>query len=160
MEMINLMRIYSICMVAIIIGAISIPSFLMAGNIDNSEEENMAFIFEQVKKIRKDGVEQEEINELIQVLKEKFGEGVYINAMCKVLGIGGGILFPPFIPLSPLIIATPIVLLDTDGLNGHWFHGVNVAIFIAFIGFPTYIAPLPVFITVGFAGFVIGISFK
>jgi len=161
MERINLMKkIYSFCMLALIIGAISIPNFLMAENIYNSKDGNMEFVFEQVKKIKKDGVEQVEIDKLIQVLKEKFGEGVYVNAMCRVLGIGGGILLPPFIPLSPLVIAAPVVLLDTDGLNGHWFHGVNIAIFIAFIGLPTYIAPLPVFITVGFAGIVIGISFK
>ncbi|HEC75637.1 MAG TPA: hypothetical protein ENI33_00045 [Thermoplasmatales archaeon] len=138
------------------------PNFLMVGDAEGKiSEEKMAFILEQVEKIKKDGVEQGEIDELIQILQEKFGEeSVYTNAMCRVLGIGGGILFPPFIPLSPLVITTPIVLLDTDGLNGHWFHGANIAIFIAFIGFPIYIAPPPVFIIVGFAGFVIGISFK
>jgi len=156
-------KIYSVCILALITSMILMPNFLMAGDIEEnlSKEEKMAFVFEQVKKIKKDGIKQGEINELIQILQERFGEGnVYVNTMCKVLGIGGGILFPPFIPLSPLVIATPIVLLDTDGLNGHWFHGVNVAIFIAFIGLPTYIAPLPLFIIVGFAGIAIGISFK
>lgn len=153
-------KIYSVSILASMIIVILIPNFLTAENDKkNFSEENMEFIFEQVKKIRKDGIEQGEINELVQILKEKFG-GVYVNAMCRVLGIGGGILFPPFIPLSPFMIVTPIVLLDTDGLNGHWFHGVNVAIFIAFIGLPTYIPPFPLFIIAGFAGFVIGISFK
>ena len=65
-------KIYSFCMLALIIGAISIPNFLMAENIYNSKDGNMEFVFEQVKKIKKDGVEQVEIDKLIQVLKPEF----------------------------------------------------------------------------------------
>ena len=59
-----------------------------------------------------------------------------------------------------MVIAAPITLLDTTGLQGHWFYGVHVAVFISFVGLPTYIMPPPLFITVGFAGVAIGIVFE
>ncbi|RLF32509.1 MAG: hypothetical protein DRN07_04865 [Thermoplasmata archaeon] len=127
----------------------------------SSPDKNISFILEQIKSIEENGITRQEIDGLVCALQEKFGESsVYLNTMCKVLGIGAGILFPPFIPLSPVVIAAPITLLDTTGLQGHWFHGVHVAVFISFVGLPTYIMPPPLFITVGFAGVAIGIVFE
>ena len=77
--------------------------------------------------------------------------------MCKVMGIGMGLLLPPFIPITPILFAMPGILLDTTGLMGHWTHVVHIAIFIPFIGLPAYFA-LPLFFIVGFAGIVIGIA--
>lgn len=118
------------------------------------------FILDQIAKIKKDGVSTEEIKELIQFLRDNLGDdSVYLNSFCEVKGIGGGILLPPFLPVSPVLIAAGAVLLDTTGVEGHWCYFVHLAIFIPFIGLPTYILPPPVFIIAGFSAMVIGVVF-
>ena len=102
----------------------------------------------------------DELKNLVEFLEEKYGgDSIYMNTMCKVIGIGAGILFPPFIPLSSMLISFPVTALTTQGLQGVWSHTVNIAIFIAFAGVPIYIPPPPLFIILGYAGAVIGIRF-
>ncbi len=137
----------------------STPPITIADKI-SVENENVNIVIEKLEEMQKGGINGEEIKAFISFLREKFGEdSIYINTMCKVIGIGAGILFPPFIPLSPILIAFPIVALTTQGLQGEWFHRTNIAIFIAFAGAPIYITPLPLFFIGGFAGVVIGIEF-
>lgn len=135
------------------------PSKIDADKI-SSKNENIDLVVNEIKEIQKGGITEKEVKAFIEFLKEKFGEdSIYVNTMCKVIGIGGGILFPPFLPLSPLLISFPITFLDTQGLQGHWFHAVHLAIFISFVGAPFYIFPPPLFVIGGFAGMVIGIVF-
>ena len=135
------------------------PSKTIA-NKASSENENIDIITNKLKEMQKGGITSEEIKDFIKFLKEKYGEdSIYINIMCKVIGIGAGILFPPFIPLSPVLISFPITALTTQGLQGDWSHFVQVAIFICFVGIPFYIPPFPLFIIGGYAGAVIGIVF-
>ena len=135
------------------------PSKTIA-NKASSENENIDIITNKLKEIQKEGITGEEIKDFIKFLEEKYGgDSIYMNTMCKVIGIGAGILFPPFIPLSPMLISFPITALTTQGLQGEWSHTVNIAIFIAFAGVPIYIPPPPLFIILGYAGAVIGIRF-
>jgi len=127
----------------------------------NKKEKNeIDFVIDELKSIREGGFTEEEIEVFIEILQEKFGEdSIYVNTMCKVVGIGGGIIFPPFIPLTPALIAFPITFLDTQGLQGHWAHAVHVAIFIPFVGFSMYVMLPAIFAIAGFSGVVIGIVF-
>jgi hypothetical protein len=140
--------------------ALIIVSFLPSLSKSTENENNVAFILNKLEEIQKDGVTEKEINYFVKILQEKFGkDSIYINTICRVIGIGAGILFPPFLPISAVLISFPITLLTTEELQGQWSHGIQLAIFIGFIGLPIYITPLPLFIIVGFAGVVIGIVF-
>jgi len=121
----------------------------------NSKSEDVVITSKEIQR-----GESNELKDLVEFLEEKYGgDSIYMNTMCKVIGIGAGILFPPFIPLSPMLISFPVTALATQGLQGEWSHTVNIAIFIAFAGVPIYIPPLPLFIVLGYAGAVIGIRF-
>ncbi|MCD6448573.1 MAG: hypothetical protein J7L58_05990 [Thermoplasmata archaeon] len=124
-----------------------------------SPDRNISSVIKEIEKIREGGITWDEVQHLIEFLQEKFGEGgVYVNMMCKVTGIGMGLLFPPFIPVTPVLFAALGILLSTDGLMGQWSHMVHLAIFIPFVGFPAYFAPPALFIIAGFAGVVIGVA--
>jgi len=125
-----------------------------------AEVNDMDFIMNGIERLQKNNFSEESIQLFIKELQERFGgDSIYINAMCKVAGIGGGILFPPFLPVSPVLIAFPITLLRATGLMRDWSHGVQLAIFISFVGLPLYITPPPIYIIAGVAGIVIGIVF-
>ena len=121
-------------------------------------DESIASIINELERIREGGITEEEIHHFIEFLQEKFEGGVYVNMMCKVTGFGMGLLLPPFIPVSPVLIAVLGLLLDTDGLMGHWAHVVHIAVFIPFVGLPAYFIPPAFFFIAGFAGIVIGIA--
>ena len=132
---------------------------LRSEKVENSDED-ITYVISEIEKILERGVTAEKIQYLIEFLKEKFGEGgVYVNMMCKVTGIGMGLLFPPFIPITPVLFAgVPGLILDTDGLMGHWMHAVHLAIFIPFVGFSAYFSLPALFLIAGFAGVVIGVA--
>ena|GEM_PF-2786426 len=99
-----------------------------------------------------------EINRLVTALQEEFGENsIYVNHLCEVKGIGGGLLLIPFLPITPLLFAGGVILLDTNGADGHWCHLVHIAIFIPFIGLPLYMLPPPTFVIIGYAGLALGV---
>jgi len=117
-------------------------------------------ILELINEMRKDGtIDKKEIEKLKTTVEELFEENsIYVNTMCKVTAIGGGLLLLPFLPVTPVLVAAGGILLDTDGANGHWSHIVQIAMFIPFIGVPLYILPPPLFIIGGYAGFALGID--
>lgn len=134
---------------------------LRSEKVETSDEniKDITSVIIEIEKILERGATAEKIQYLIEFLKEKFGEGgVYVNIMCKVTGIGMGLLFPPFIPITPVLFAALGLLLGTDGLMGEWSHVVHLAIFIPFVGFSAYFAPPALFLIAGFAGVVIGVA--
>lgn len=127
-------------------------------NLEISDE-NIIFVINELNRIKEGGITVEETQHFIEFLQDKFGKSnIYVNVMCKVTGIGMGLLIPPFIPITPILFAAVGILLDTDGLMGHWTHMVHLAIFIPFIGLPLYFAPPALFLITGFAGIVIGVA--
>ncbi len=158
---------FLVCFIILLVSLSSVNSLKMTVNslkMDSAESfsdnENINFVIDKLKEIQEGGIDKEEIDSFIEILQEKFGgDSIYVNAMCKIAAIGAGILLPPFLPLSPVLIAFPFVVLDTTGLQGHWCHGVHIAIFFSFVGAPIYVMLPAIFIIAGFAGVVIGIVF-
>ncbi len=122
------------------------------------QDERVVMLLNELKEKNSDGVlDKKEVEELLELSKELFGdENVHVNGLCKVTGIGGGLVIPPYLPITPVLIAVGAILLDTEGTNGHWCHTVHLAIMIPFVGGPIFIPPYYVIIA-GFAGAVIGI---
>ncbi len=130
--------------------------FLIIFPIVNSSNKKLE-ISDNINELK--GIRMEKVQRFIGFLKDKFGDNnVYVNMMCKITGIGIGLLIPPFIPATPLLIAAGGTFLDTDGLMGHWVHMVHLAIFIPFVGLPIYFSPPALFLIAGFAGVVIGVA--
>ena len=126
---------------------------------DIMQDERVTMLLNELKEKNSDGVlDKKEVKELLELSKELFGdENVHVNGLCKVTGIGGGLVIPPYLPITPVLIAVGAILLDTEGTNGHWCHAVHLAIMIPFVGGPIFIPPYYVIIA-GFAGAVIGIA--
>ncbi len=130
-------------------------------NSDLLSDERLSFVLGLLDDLLDDNiVDSSEIDRLVSVLQEEFKDNsIYVNTLCKVTGIGEGLLLPPFIPVTPLLLVVGGVILDTNGAMGQWCHLLHIAIFIPFVGIPLYILPPPLFIIGGFTGFVLGIVF-
>ena len=76
----------------------------------------------------------------------------HINALCTVQGFGILLLFPPFIPITPILYAG-LLILHTNGTMGEWSSGVEHAFMMPFIGLSIWISGLYMF--VGVSGLVI-----
>jgi len=124
-------------------------------------DERLSFVLGLLDDILEDNiVDPSEIDRLVDVLQEELKDNsIYVNTLCKVTGIGEGLLLPPFIPVTPLLLVVGGVILDTSGAMGQWCHLLHIAIFIPFVGIPLYILPPPLFVIGGFTGFVLGIVF-
>lgn len=102
------------------------------------------------------GVEEDaSLGELAEMLGNS--GAVYVNAVCKVIGIGLLLLFPPFIPVTPLLFAT-FSVVTTEGTMGEWTHGAVLVFCMPFVGVSVYLLPQPMFVFTGFAGLVVALG--
>ena len=79
----------------------------------------------------------------------------FVNYLCSVKGFGLLLLFPPFLPITPILCAG-LLIINTNGTNGEINKAVEQAIMMPFIGFSVWWVQAYVFS--GFAGIAIGIN--
>lgn len=79
----------------------------------------------------------------------------FVNYLCSVKGVGLLFLFPPFLPITPILWAG-LLIINTNGMNGEINEGVEQAIMMPFIGLSAWWVQMYVF--AGFAGVAIGIT--
>lgn len=79
----------------------------------------------------------------------------YINYLCSVTGVGLLLLFPPFLPITPILWAG-LLIINTNGSNGEINKAVEQAFMLPFIGISVWWVQAYVFS--GFAGVAIMIN--
>lgn len=79
----------------------------------------------------------------------------FINYLCEVKGIGILLLFPPFLPITPILWAG-LLILNTNGTMGEINQAVEQAVMMPFIGLSFWWVQAYFF--VGYAGIAIGFS--
>ncbi|MCD6571911.1 MAG: hypothetical protein J7K62_01420 [Thermoplasmata archaeon] len=73
------------------------------------------------------------------------------NILCLVSGGGWGAIFPPYLPITPILIAGGYLAFTIDGLLGSGTYLATEVICIPFIGVSLFIPPLELFVA-GLAG--------
>jgi len=79
----------------------------------------------------------------------------FVNYLCSVKGVGLLFLFPPFLPITPILWAG-LLIINTNGTNGEINEAVEQAFMMPFIGLSAWWVQMYVF--AGFAGVAIGIT--
>jgi len=79
----------------------------------------------------------------------------YVNYLCSVTGVGLLLLFPPFLPITPILWAG-LLIINTNGTNGEINKAVEQAFMLPFIGISVWWVQAYVFS--GFAGVAIMIN--
>ena len=79
----------------------------------------------------------------------------YVNVLCTVKGVGLLLLFPPFIPITPILYAG-LLILNTNGLMGMWNETADHAVMIPFVGLSLWLSGVTVI--QGISGLVIAVK--
>jgi len=96
------------------------------------------------------------LSEAKELLLERTDEDrYYYNALSYVKGVGLLLLFPPYIPITPVLFAG-LLIMNTRGVMGSWNETLDKAFMIPFVGLSVWASGAYVF--AGFSGFTIGIK--
>jgi hypothetical protein len=76
----------------------------------------------------------------------------FVNYLCKVKGVGLLFLFPPFLPITPILWAG-LLIFNTNGTMGEINRAVEQALMIPFVGISFW---AETYVFAGFAGIAMG----